>query len=388
MGDHRHGKLGMSRPPLIWFADDWGRHPSSSQHLARQILAHRRIHWVNTIGTRKPALNPVALQRGLEKLRQWSKPLQTVGLPPHLTVSQPIMWPWFSREWDRYLNRRLLSRHLRRVIDRMSDLPIVITTLPLVADLIGRVPARRWVYYCVDDFSAWPGLDGRTLRRMEERLLPRVDRVISVSEVLQDRLRSMGRDSVLLTHGVDLEFWSQPKQGASVPELHQPGVERPLILFWGVIDRRMDGQFIEALCRADIGQVVLVGPQSDPAPELLQIPGLRLLPPQPLERLPGLAQQAAVLVMPYADLPVTRAIQPLKLKEYLATGRPCVVRDLPANRVWADCLDLADTADRFVEAVRLRIREGLPESQRQARQRLQHESWSEKARQFEQIIDE
>jgi glycosyltransferase involved in cell wall biosynthesis len=198
----------------------------------------------------------------------------------------------------------------------------------------------------------------------------------------------MGRDSVLLTHGVDLEFWSQPKQGASVPELHQPGVERPLILFWGVIDRRMDGQFIEALCRADIGQVVLVGPQSDPAPELLQIPGLRLLPPQPLERLPGLAQQAAVLVMPYADLPVTRAIQPLKLKEYLATGRPCVVRDLPANRVWADCLDLADTADRFVEAVRLRIREGLPESQRQARQRLQHESWSEKARQFEQIIDE
>ena len=67
----------------------------------------------------------------------------------------------------------------------------------------------------------------------------------------------------------------------------------------------------------------------------------------PFEELPRLAREAGVLVMPYADLPVTRAMQPLKLKEYLATGRPVVVRDLPATRPWADCLDLADTAEEF-----------------------------------------
>ena len=36
--------------------------------------------------------------------------------------------------------------------------------------------------------------------------------------------------------------------------------------------------------------------------------------------------------MPYADLPVTRAMQPLKLKEYLVTDRPVVVADLPADQ--------------------------------------------------------
>ena len=40
-------------------------------------------------------------------------------------------------------------------------------------------------------------------------------------------------------------------------------------------------------------------------------------------------------------------MQPLKLKEYLATGRPAVVRDLPATRDWADCLDLACTPEEF-----------------------------------------
>ena len=67
--------------------------------------------------------------------------------------------------------------------------------------------------------------------------------------------------------------------------------------------------------------------------------------------------------MPYADLPVTRAMQPLKLKEYLATGRPVVVRDLPATRAWADCLDLADTPEAFCRGRAAAAGDGLPEGQ-------------------------
>lgn len=377
----------LVKRPLIWFADDWGRHPSSSQHLARQLLSRRRIHWVNTIGTRKPALNRATLQRGWEKLRSWSRN-ESRPLPDGLSVSHPKMWPWFSRRGDRWLNRVLLTAHLNSVAHALGDEPIIVTTLPLTADLVGRVPARRWVYYCVDDFSVWPGLDGRTLRLMEQRLLGKVDRVIAVSETLQDRLKAMGRDSVLLTHGVDVEFWSTPSEADGEAAASAAGSGRPVILFWGVIDRRMDVEILRALSRAELGRVVLVGPENDPDAELVRLPNVERMPPQPLERLPALARQAAVLIMPYADLPVTRALQPLKLKEYLATGRPCVVRDLPANRAWGDCLDLADSPASFVEAVRRRITQGLSAEQAHARRRLQQESWAEKARQFEQIIDD
>lgn len=388
LGPWAHMNFSMpGKRPLIWFADDWGRHPSSSQHLARQLLSHRRIHWVNTIGTRKPALNRATLRRGWEKLRLWSRG-ESRPLPQHLSVSHPKMWPWFSRRGDRWLNRVLLTAHVNSVINALGDEPILVTTLPLTADLVGRVPARRWVYYCVDDFSVWPGLDGRTLRLMEQRLLAKVDRVIAVSETLQDRLKSLGRDSVLLTHGVDVEFWSTPPKTDADEAQIAGGSARPILLFWGVLDRRMDLDILRALSRSELGRVVLVGPQNDPDPQWARLPNVEWMPPQPLEHLPGLARQAAVLIMPYADLPVTRAIQPLKLKEYLATGRPCVVRDLPANRAWGDCLDLADSPESFVEAVRRRITEGLPAAQLQARQRLHQESWSEKARQFEQIIDD
>jgi hypothetical protein len=83
---------------------------------------------------------------------------------------------------------------------------------------------------------------------------------------------------------------------------------------------------------------------------------------------------------------VTRAIQPLKLKEYLATGRPVVVTDLPANRDWADSLDLTSSPDDFARKVLERLDGVLPEGHRLARCRLSSEGWDDKARQFERLI--
>jgi glycosyltransferase involved in cell wall biosynthesis len=131
------------------------------------------------------------------------------------------------------------------------------------------------------------------------------------------------------------------------------------------------------------GTIVLAGPHNEPDPVLLKLPRIVGLGSLAFQQLPCLATEAAVLVMPYADLPVTRAMQPLKLKEYLATGKPVVVSDLPANRVWADALDVTDTPQAFSSAVRRRLATGIPADQQAARYRLIDESWEAKAGAFE-----
>src|ERR1700730_13210873 len=147
--------------PLIVFADDWGRHPSSAQHLIRQLLERHEVHWINTIGTRKPQLNWSTVNRCLEKVRHWTCSSDgTTALPDRLHVHNPRMWPWFSGTRDRRLNRLLLLRQMKRLLRALPEPPIAITTLPIVADLIGPLPVAHWVYYCVDDFTQWPGLDG------------------------------------------------------------------------------------------------------------------------------------------------------------------------------------------------------------------------------------
>jgi hypothetical protein len=89
-----------------------------------------------------------------------------------------------------------------------------------------------------------------------------------------------------------------------------------------------------------------------------------------------------VLVMPYADLPVTQAMQPLKMKDYLATGRPVVVTRLPAVSGWQDCMDVADDAEGFATRVLARLDGELPDAQRQARLRLAGETWRAKSARF------
>jgi glycosyltransferase involved in cell wall biosynthesis len=367
---------------LLVFADDWGRHPSSCQHLIRHLLDRRRVLWVNTIGTRKPRLDWSTVTRGLEKLRHWLRPRHNgVALPDNLRIANPRMWPWLSTKLARGINRRLLERQLVPLITACAEQPIGLTTLPIVACVMDRLPVRRWVYYCVDDFSQWPGLDGDTLRHLEEELVGKAEVVIAVSENLQGRLAGMGRSSHLLTHGVDLEHWSKAST-EPLPEL--AGVPRPLVVFWGIADRRMDVALVNHLAQAMTeGAIVLVGPQSDPNPALFTSPRVVYRPSMPYQQLPRLAGEASVLIMPYADLPVTRAMQPLKLKEYLATSKPVVVRDLPAVREWADCLDVAESPEAFTQAVLRRLTEGLPKAQEQARARLIEEGWAAKARQLE-----
>ncbi|WP_166830300.1 glycosyltransferase [Thalassoroseus pseudoceratinae] len=371
-------------PSLLVFSDDWGRHPSSCQHLVRRLLPETSTVWVNTIGTRTPKLNWMTAKRVWEKLRDWRhvEPTDTESTPQNLTVLNPRMWPWFTRTRDRRWNRALLTRQLKPIVESLPQPVIALTTLPITADLPGQLPVAKWVYYCVDDFSVWPGLDGDTLANMDRDMLQAADDVIVVSETLQDHAVSHGRSPMMLTHGVDLEHW----RNAVSPKPTQADREEPIILFWGVIDRRMDVEFLEALSNGlDRGTIVLLGPQQDPDPKLSRLSRVELHPPVPFAELPSWAAKASVLIMPYVDEPVTRAMQPLKLKEYLATGRAVVTRQLPAVREWDDCLDAVTTPQTFADRVIERIYTDVPVGQQTARQRLTSESWAAKARVLESV---
>ncbi len=335
------------------------------------------------------------------KVKQWAaRPIAKPSQPDQLKILNPLMYPGFRRRWQQTLNAWLVSRSVNRSLGcrHQTEPRVAMTTLPIVADMVGRIDVDRWVYYCVDDFSVWPGLDGKVIDAMERRLVGKVDRIVAVSENLQSRLETMGRQSVLLSHGVDLDHWrfdrpapTQNRTSTTTPHRTQslpdwwPTAKRPILLFWGVVDRRLDTSCCLALAQ-HCGTLVLVGPEQSPDPRMTAAPGIRLPGPVSLADLPSLAAAADVLVMPYADLPVTRAMQPLKLKEYLATGKPAVVRKLPATVAWSQAADVVETPQQFVDAVIHRVGSGTPDVQHIARNRLRDESWDAKAARLEEVL--
>jgi hypothetical protein len=312
---------------------------------------------------RPPRLDRVTVERVLGKMRRMGSS---------------------KRSWDRDLNRWLLRKQLAPLFQQSAPPTLALTTIPIVADVMEDLPVDRWVYYCVDDFSHWPGLDQATMLTMEEQVVRRADLLIAASSVLQVRLGGMGREASLCTHGVNLEVW---KGGGAAKFTWPSFIQGPVALFWGVVDRRLDTDFLVQLASSlPELSIVLVGPVQSPDPAIQQLPNVHSLAAVTTEVLARMAQAADCLIMPYAKNPLTLAMQPLKLKEYLASGRPAVVRRLPSTESWALACDVVDNAAEFVKAVQRRIDFGISPEQANSRRLLERESWSRKAEEFQALV--
>src|SRR3954453_19433020 len=274
-----HVGVPVPRARLVVFSDDWGRHPSSAQHLVRRLLPRYQVDWVNTVGTHRPRLSLADMRRGLEKLTGWMAAsrdpdlVERVADPLEPIVHAPVHWPGFKTRGERMLNRVLLRNALAGVLNGNPKPAAVITTVPITADLAASFPDVRWIYYSVDDFAEWPGLDGDTLRRMELDLLRHVALVICVSDVLKQRLGQLGISAHLLTHGVELEHWRTARR-----PLCGPG-RRPTLLYWGHADRRLDADILLHL--AGTCDVRMAGRYDEVEDRLIRQSGITWIGPVP-----------------------------------------------------------------------------------------------------------
>ena len=91
------------------------------------------------------------------------------------------------------------------------------------------------------------------------------------------------------------------------------------------------------------------------------------------------AYQAAMdaLIMPWNDSDWIKVCNPIKLKEYLAVGRPVVTTDFDALEGWRDLVSVAHGAEAFAAAIGRSL--DAPYDADLARARVARETWDAKA---------
>lgn len=371
-------------------ADHWGRHPSSAQHIARCLPRGIDVLWVETTGLITPRLDGETVRVGLQHLVR--RLTRSASAAPDDTGRVRVIAPWtlpfWRRPWQQRWNARTLARRIEAWSPASGGERVLVTTLPLAAPVVDQLGFDRVVYYCVDDFTAWPGADRGSLASMERRLIDHTDVFIAASRVLQRRLAAMGCCAHHLPHGVDPELWgphsATQRDNSIEADLRQ--LPRPILLYFGLVDRRTDAQWVRVAQESTGGTVLLVGPRRSPDPDLLRLPGVRLADAVPTRALPSYAAACDALILPYADTPVTQASQPLKLLEYLSTDRPVVMSSLPACEEWADAADIANDPREFGELIVRRLREGVPPRQLAARARARSRTWQQVTNRFVELI--
>jgi glycosyltransferase involved in cell wall biosynthesis len=376
----------VDTPSLLVFADDWGRHPSSCQHLIRRLRADYPVLWANTIGTRQVKADSFTLRRGVEKIKNWSKGLKQVDRQMW-TIDLPMV-PGLSHPLMREINRQLVTTRLRRELERLGmERPIVLTTLPYIGWLIRGLRRRALVYYCTDDYSHWPSADRETLQQAERQLCREADLVLAASQALHRRLASTGRCEYF-PHGVDFaHFASVQKLNGGDPSLEQ--LPRPRLGFFGLIYEKLDFGLLAGVAEQfRSGSLVMIGPHAYSPPEFGRLPNVHFLGQKPYEELPRYLAGLDVLLLPYVDDAMIRQSGPLKLRECLASGKPTVSIDVPEVRVLQPHVRIAPDRQAFVQAVRQALEEPHASDLTRLRQQsVQSDGWDSRARQLAGHLD-
>ena len=366
------------------FGEDWGAHPSSTQHLARYLVRNHKIAWVNSIGLRRPRLNRRDLARLGRKLanavHRAPKQASREPPPPGMTVLAPVILPFPGSRLVERVNRDLLAAQLRPALARLAmSAPILWTSLPSAVCALGAFGERAVVYYCGDDFGALVGVDHAAAIDLERRLVERADVIFTSHQTLVARFPP--ERTVYLPHGVDVDHFSTlTSRAVDMP------TGRPIAGFYGSISDWIDVELVANAARAlSDWWFVLVGGVHTDISDLENLENVRLLGPRRHDELPAYIQHWTVALIPFRDTPQIRAADPLKLREYLASGTPIAATAFPALAPFKELVSIAHDRDRFADAIRAAAADKDKASLRQAA--VADQTWNARARTVEGILE-
>ncbi|HEV2864194.1 MAG TPA: glycosyltransferase [Pyrinomonadaceae bacterium] len=375
--------------------DWWYHHPHSKNHLMKRFArAGNRVLFVNSISMGLPSLGHKDLvPRVTRKLKSYARLARQT--PEGITVVSPAALPFFGSRAARAANRRLLAAQIRLLARRrrMSD-PVLWIAIPTAADMIGHLGESVVVYQVSDKYDANEmdhATDPEAIRRLHELALERADLILySGRKLLAEATRGRGR-SHLLEQAVDFEHWSRvgTEGGLEVaPEVAR--LPRPRLGYFGAIEPWLvDQELISRAARErPEWQWVFIGNKSRGL-DIEGLPNTHFLPPVPYTELPRYAAGFDVCVLPWeTERAFTSYGSAIKVREYLATGKPVVISPLPEYEHLSGVLRIARTREDFFRLVEDALAEEGADAARARQHAVKDGTWDARAEWVSGLIEE
>lgn len=334
---------------VLYFGNDWfAENRTSSHQLARQLAKRFRVFYVECPGWRAPRGSGRDLKKMFVKVWRFLKGTRTVE--DGIRVRTLFQIPFHRFSAIRWLNRRMIRATLGWMTWRhgVKD-PIAWFHIPHVPFLVGDLGERLAVYYCTDNFAAYPGVHHDTVRAMDDETARRADVVFVTSDTLLAHKQGLNANTHVSPHAVEFDHFAR----AQDPTLPVPAdiahLSGPVVGYFGLVESFTDLDLIDWIAgqRPD-WHFVFLGRVAVQPEALPKRPNVHFLGKKPYADLPAYAKRFDACVIPYRVGEWSFHANPLKLREYLATGKPVVAVDTPQIRKFADVVEVARDRDEFL----------------------------------------
>jgi len=337
--------------------DWWYHHPHSKAHLMRNFArAGNKVIFVNSISMGLPALaHKDLLPRIKRKLGSYSKLARQTE--EGITVVSPASLPFFGTAAARKVNRRLLAAQIGKLArSRGLTKPILWIAIPTAAEMIGALDEAAVVYQVSDKYDANTmdhATDPSLIRRLHEHAIDAADLVFYSGRKLFSEATHGCERSYLLEQGVDFDHWRRVADGGLAVAPEVAAIPRPRLGYFGAIEPWLvDQELIKRAARErPEWQWIFIGNKSRGL-EIEGLPNTHFLPPVPYAELPNYAAGFDVCVLPWeTEQSFTSYGSAIKVREYLATGKPVVIAPLPEYEPLSDVLRIARSRNDFLRMV-------------------------------------
>jgi glycosyltransferase involved in cell wall biosynthesis len=370
---------------IICFAgeDWWYHHPHSKNHLLKRYARRNKVLFVNSISMGLPSVaNPDFFLKIKRKLRSYTRWLRKV--PEGLWVMTPVNLPLYGSRTGRWLNRILLVVQLRLAMLLLHiSRPILWIAIPTAAEMAGRLGEKLLLYQVSDKYDANEdsALSGHIIRKYDRQLKDAADVVLYSGRKLFHEATENNR--FFLEQAVDFEHFSNLKVEPA-PELD--GMPHPILGYFGAMDYVMDTELIGEVARLRPGwHWVLLGLKSN----LVRIsaPNVHFLGSKPYDSLPRYIRQFDVCVLPWREgNTFTSYGSAIKVREYLATGKPVVIAplyeylELPGLRFYRG-------TEEFIAQIEAALKTDAPALAEQRQAVVKDGTWDDRACQLAVLIN-
>jgi len=298
-------------------------------------------------------LEPAHNWRQLPGNISWPKSAQEPGYDRFLRYYPGFLPVIFRPRWLGSFVETLRLRHAARELRKRGCSKIFLYIWrPQFAHYAKLVSFDRCIYHIDDEYTFSDS--EADIPPIERQLILHADHVIIHSPALLEKKGDINPATTLVPNGVDYELFSatraEPDDLRSIPV--------PRAGYVGVVKKQLDLALLTSLARRRHNvSFVLVGPRgtlgSDEATldKLVAMPNVHELGNKNPGELGAYMQHMDVLLMCYKNNDYTKYIYPLKLHEYLATGRPAIATPIRTVQNFSNVVMLANSEDEWLSSL-------------------------------------
>lgn len=378
---------------IVFIANAWTaglQNPTSKHQLARE-LAHQghRVLWLDGAGMRRPSLSASG-DRGTIRRKMAGALRGNRQVANRIWNCSPLILPMPDlapvRAFNEFIYRWMACFYSRRLGFRR---PALVNFLPTIPGVL-RAWKATTVYYCVDRWDQFSTYDAALMLKLDASCCRGADLVVASSRDLHTRCMQHNEHTHLMLHGVDWQHFNSQRSGC--PTDMPPG---PVAGFFGLLSEWVDQTLLLKLADAMTGdeRVVLMGKADVDLQKIQKQERVVWLGPKAYRDLPAYVQAFSVGMIPFVMNELTRAVNPIKLREMLAAGVPVVSTGLPEVEAMVSpgcrpAVQVAYDHEAFIQQVLCWLRHPPDQAERQRMaDTVQEDTWYNKAKQLTEWID-